>query len=196
MPVASELPEDLLDILERQSWEIGPQAFQQRVDDMMSLLERALKEGAHRRRQDELKRRKQAEIERVAQYEASHFALKPFQYPLWVQFFCAAIVLAAVMSVVSFPKYLPAAVALKNASDASERDDLGSAVRFYQKVLAIDSSSEEAKLGLAMVLFRQGPSHDGEALDLLRGLQLNKSQRKELMRVMPTKYQSQFHSVK
>jgi hypothetical protein len=196
MPMASELPEDLLGLLERQSWEIRPQAFQQRVNEMTGLLEQALKEGAERRKQEELAKRKQAEIDRATQYAATHFALKPFQYPLWVQFFCAAIFLAAIMSVVTFPTYLPAAVALKHASDASERGDLGSAVRFYQTVLTADSSSREAKLGLAMVLFKQGPLHDREALNLLGGLRIYKTEWKELTKVMPAKYQSQFESVK
>jgi hypothetical protein len=196
MPMASELPEDLLGLLERQSWEIRPQAFQHRVNEMIGLLEQALKEGAERRKQEELAKRKQAEIDRAAQYAATHFVLKPFQYPLWVQFFCAAIFLAAIMSVVSFPKYLPAAVALKQASGASERGDLGGAVRFYQTVLTADSSSREAKLGLAMVLFRQGPLHEEEALALLDGLRIDKTEWNELTKVMPKKYQSQFETVK
>jgi tetratricopeptide (TPR) repeat protein len=195
LPEASELPQDIRDLTLRQAWEIGSQGFQQKVSQMIVLLQKAIAAGEMRRRQSEINRKRAEEAARISDYKANRFPLKPFQYPLWVLFFCGAIVMAAAMSVIYFPRYLPAATALRTADNSYRRGDFDNAIDFYQRVLLVDASSKEAKLGLATALFKKGPQYDQQALDALSGLTLGKSEWENLLLVMPHEYTSQFKEV-
>lgn len=159
---------------------------------MIVLLEKAIAAGEVRRRQSELDRKRSDEAARIAAYRANRFPLKPFQYPLWVLFFCGAIVMSAAMSVIYFPRYLPAATALRLADNSYLRGDFDKATDLYRRVLRVDGSSKKSKLGLAMALFKEGPQYDQEALATLSGLELDKSEWANLLVVMPEKYTSLF----
>ncbi|MBV9391985.1 MAG: TIR domain-containing protein [Verrucomicrobia bacterium] len=192
LPKASELPQDIEALTLRQAWEIGSQGFQQKVTQMIVLLEKAIASGEASRKQSEINRKRAEAAARIAAYKANRFPLKPFQYPLWVLFFCSAIIMSAAMSVIFFPRYLPAATALRAAYNSYQRGDIDNAIDFYQRVLLVDESSKDAKLGLAMALFKKGPDYDQQALDALSGLTLNKTEWEHLLLVMPPQYRSRF----
>jgi len=195
LPQASELPEDISDLTLREAWEVGSQGFHQQVAQMIVLLDRAIAAGEKRRRQSEIERKRAEEAARIAAYKANRFPLKPFQYPLWVLFFCSAILLSAAMTVTYSPKYLSAAITLRAADNSYRRGELDSAIDLYQRALRVDDSSMDARLGLAMALFKKGPDNDQEALAALSGLTLSKEKWEKLILVMPEKYKSQLKEV-
>jgi tetratricopeptide (TPR) repeat protein len=196
LPLASELPQDIRELTVRQAWEIGSQGFQQKVTQMIVLLERAISAGEKRRKLNEFERKRAEEIARIAAYKANRFPLKPFQYPLWVLFFCGAILLSAAMTVVYLPKYLPAVIAVQAADISYRRGEFDIAIDLYRRALRVDESSKDAKLGLAVALFKKGSNYDQQALAALYGLKLNKEEWGKLLFVMPQKYTSQFQEVR
>lgn len=195
LPQASELPQDIGDLTQREAWEIGSQGFQQKVSQMIVLLETAIAAGEVRRKQSEINRKRAEEAARLAAYKANRFPLRPFQYPLWVLFLCGAILLSAAMSVVYFPRYLPAVTALRAADNSYRRGEVDVAIDLYRRALQVDESSKDAKLGLAMAFFKKGPDYDRQALATLSGLTLDKVEWEKLLLVMPKQYTSQFEEV-
>jgi hypothetical protein len=195
LPQAAELPQDIRDLTLREAWEIGSQGFSQKVSQMIVLLETAIAAGEVRRKQSEINRKRAEEAARLAAYKANRFPLKPFQYPLWVLFFCGAILLSAVMSVIYFPRYLPAVTALRAADNSYRRGDVEVAIDLYRETLRVDESSKNAKLGLALAFFKKGPDYDQQALATLSGLTLYKEEWERLLLVMPKQYTSQFQEV-
>ena len=123
--------------------------------------------------------------------------VRPFRYPLWIVLFAAAVLAAAGYAALSLPVYVPAARAFKEAKRLDASGDHAGAEGLFRTVLAVAPQSKNARIAMAKALFADGdPTHAQEAMQLLVGIEIDKSDWQELKAVMPPEYQAQFHTKK
>jgi hypothetical protein len=185
MPHAANLPAELTELANCQAYDFGSgRDFKQQVAQLLKDVDRANKEA------------KQRKLEQSRE-TLRGFALRPHQYPIWVLFVCALIVLSAFASLTWVPTQMRALGNLWLAEAANSKGNYSLAVSHFRDVLGKVPSSREAKIGLSIALFSSRSSKDAEeALDVLEGLTISQYEWERLARVMPIEYQKYFDEVK
>jgi hypothetical protein len=181
LPDPSVLPEDIRELTQYQAYDFGSgRDFRSQVQRLLSDVDRAVKDARER------------EQERAK--EALHSAvLRPNQYPIWVLSICALIALSVLSALQSVPASAKALASLWEAQAADSRGDLANATLQYRQTLASIPTSRDAKIGLAISLFKmKSKSEDSEAFSLLEGIEIQESDWNKLVLVMPSQYKELF----
>jgi hypothetical protein len=178
MPAAADLPSNLQHFSNCQAYDFGiGRDFRAQVARLLTDIDRAITEADARRRVEE-----RDALRRIA--------MRPHQYPIWVLVLGGLVLLSALASVSWVPKYARAVATLWQADAAYQRGDSSGSARQYAQVLDQVPTSKDAKIGLALSLFSLG-SPDGakQAMDVLAGITISRSDRDRLRSVMPREYQ-------
>lgn len=113
-------------------------------------------------------------------------ALVPHRYPAWVVLYAVMVLAVCGYASVSLPGYVATA---RNFAQAKAIDGLGhhaAAQPLFREVLAKSPTSRTARLALAKSLFAdRDTAHDAEALKLLVGIKLSKSEWDDLEPYIP-----------
>jgi TIR domain len=185
LPNTANLPPELSQLTRCQTYDFGAgRNFKRLVSDLLTNVDRAIKEAEERKRKN-------------VREALSGFALRPYQYPFWVLFVCALVWLAVFASLSWVPVQVHALASLWKAEAAASKGDQLTAMFQLRRALKEVPSSRTTRIKLAKALFSISPEEASEeAMTLLEGMRLNKSEWSELITVMPAKYREQFHEVK
>jgi len=169
LPDSATLPVDLVDLVHCQAYDFGTgRDFKRQVTELLNDVDRAIKEAKERR------------IERSRE-ALSKLALRPYQYPIWVLFVFALIVVSAFASLTSVPTQVRALGNLWMAEAAQSKGDYGTAISQFRNVLSKVPTSDGAKTGLATALFAtKSPEDATEALTILHGMTISNSAKIDL----------------
>lgn len=169
LPDAAELPVELADLVHCQAYDFGTgRDFKLQVTQFLTDVDRAIKEAKER----------QVERSREA---LRGIALRPYQYPLWVLFLFALIVLSALVSLASVPTQVRALGNLWIAQAAESKGDHLMAISQFRNVLNKVPTSDNAKTGLAVALLSsKSPEAEAEALTILHGMTISDSDKIDL----------------
>lgn len=119
--------------------------------------------------------------------------LKPHHYPLWIIGFALVIVGACGYASLSLPAYFTTARMFAAAKHLDAAGRHAEAEPGLRAVLQRSPGSRKARLALAKALFSDDdPGNDVEALQLLAGLKLTKSEWDEISPFMPETYRRMF----
>jgi hypothetical protein len=184
LPEVKDLPADMNMLAYCQAYDFGSgRDFKQQVTQLLTEVDRAIKEAKQR----------QLELSREA---LRGIALRPHQYPIWVLFVCALILLSAFGSLTWVPTQIRALKDLWRAEAAESKGDHLSAISYFRNVLGSVPTSREAKLGLAIALFSiRSQEASAEALETLEGLKIYSSEWERLIKVIPPEYEKYFHKL-
>jgi TIR domain len=191
LPAANELPLDLQPLVHQQVWEVTPQGFRDRVKILGTQLEKIMRDETEKRASIERERRIAQSKAEAEEYKSTVFPLRPYSYPLWVLFFCSAVVLAAFISLTLVPTYFSAAENIVEADAALTRGQISNAIHLYEVALNSFPDSNRAKIGLAYSLFKQG-TDPNRAFSYLKGVDLDQPDWDRLAGVMPAEYKKRF----
>lgn len=185
IPELEKLPKEIANLAHCQFYDFGTgRDFKQHVSKLLSEVDRAVEEAKQRQRER-------------AREALSGYALRPYQYPLWVLFVCALVALAMYSSLTAAPLRVRALANTWKAEAAEAAIDYPTAVEFYRRALSIDATSRDARVGLAACLFSKHSEQDAaEAMKLLVGLTLDDQDWRRLTKQMPAEYQARFERVR
>jgi hypothetical protein len=193
LPMADELPRELRPLLLQQAWAVTPQGFRDKVNSLGLQLEKVMHDEEAKRASIERQRRIEESKAELEEYKSTTFPLRPYSYPLWVLFFCSAVLMAAAISVSITPSYFRAAENISRADAALAQKQISEAIQLYQLTLTSFPSSERAKIGMATSLFAQNANINADsALTYLKGVELFEEDWNRLVSVMPAKYKNRF----
>lgn len=119
--------------------------------------------------------------------------LKPYRYPIWVILCATAVIGVGGYASISLPAYLTTARIFAQAKTLERQGNHTASEPLFRQVLARSPNSRSARLALAKALFADGGDVNGiEAMRLLEGIKLSKSEWEELQPYMPEKYRQLF----
>jgi hypothetical protein len=197
LPSADELPDELRPLLLQQSWAVTPQGFRDKVNALGLQLEKLVRDEAAKRATIERQRRIEEIEAELEDYKSTTFPLRPYSYPLWVLFFCSAILMAAATSVIVTPSYFVTAENISRADAALGKGQISEAIQLYQVSLNSFPSSGRAKIGMAISLFAQNANANADsALTYLKGVDLTQEDWDRLTSVMPPQYIGRFSHIR
>jgi hypothetical protein len=197
LPLADELPDELRPLLLQQAWAVTPQGFRDKVDALGLKLETLVHDEAAKRATIERHRRIEESKSELEEYRSTTFPLRPYSYPLWVLFFCSAVMIAATASVSVTPSYFMAAENISRADAALAQKQISKAIQLYQIALNSFPSSNRARIGMATSLFAQNANTNADsALTYLNGIDLFEDDWNRLGSVMPAQYRERFSHIR
>jgi hypothetical protein len=197
LPSADELPDELRPLLLQQAWAVTPQGFRDKVNALGLQLEQLVHDEAAKRATIERQRRIEETKAELEEYRSTTFPLRPYSYPLWVLFFCSAVLIAAATSVSVTPSYFMAAENISRADAALAQKEISEAIQLYQLTLNSFPSSSRAKIGMATSLFAQNANTNADsALTYLKGVDLFEEDWDRLVSVMPAQYKQRFSHIR
>lgn len=169
LPDAAALPVELADLVHCQAYAFGTGGdFKRQVTQLLADVDRAIKEA------------KERQIERSRE-ALRGIALRPYQYPIWVLFVFALLMLSALASLTSVPTQVRALGNLWIAKAAESKGDYLMAISQFRNVLSKVPTSNSAKTGLAVALFSsKSPEAAAEALTILHSMTISDSAKIDL----------------